>query len=97
MTDDFTTTYNLHCDAITRYCHRNSRDREIGQDLMQETFLRYWNYLQRGEEIPNVRALLYRIAHNLFIDHVRKKKEASLDHMLESGFAPSVDPWSQTL
>jgi len=94
--DDFTAIYELHHDAIFRYCYWKSRDREVGQDLMQETFLRYCICLQNGQKILQTRAFLYRIAHNLFINHVRRKKEASLDGLLETGFEPAVDAWHIT-
>ena len=96
MIDTFTATYDQNQDAIFRYCYWKSQDRDVGQDLMQETFLRYYQCLQRKEEIMHTRAFLYRIAHNLFINHVRKKKEASLDHLLEKGFEPATDPWHHT-
>ncbi len=92
----FTALYDLHQNAIFRYCFWKSQDREIGQDLMQETFLRFCVCLQRKDRILNPRAFLYRIAHNLFLNHVRRKKEASLDQLLESGFEPAVDSWHET-
>ncbi len=94
---DFTALYELHHAAILRYCAWKSHDRDIGEDLVQDTFLRFWLCLERGEQVSNVRALLYRIAHNLFVDHVRRKKETSLDVLLEAGFEPSVDPWHVTV
>lgn len=93
---DFTVVYDLYKDAIFRYCLSKSHDPDIGQDLMQETFLRFWLCLQRNEQILIARAFLYRIAHNLFVDYVRKKKEVSLDQLLETGFEPSINPWHQT-
>lgn len=96
MIHDFASVYDLHKDAIFRYCFWKCSDREVGQDLMQETFLRFWQCLQRNDRILIARAFLYRIAHNLFVDHVRKKKEVSLDGLLEAGFEPSVDPWQRT-
>lgn len=96
MSNDFTTNYDLYYDSILRYCVWKSRDKDVGHDLAQETFLRFWVYLQRNEEIVYVRAFLYRIAHNLFVNHIRRKKEVSLDHLLESGFEPTVDAWHQT-
>ena len=93
---DFSDIYDLYNDAIFRYCYWKCRDKDIGQDLMQDTFLRFYKCLQRKEEIQHARAFLYRIAHNLIIDHVRGKKESSLDELLETGFEPSVDLWHQT-
>ncbi len=97
MLDDFTATYDLYQEAIFRYCMHKCGDRDTGKDLTQETFMRYWLCLQRNEPIEHPRAFLYRIAHNLFIDHVRRKKEASLDQLLEVGFEPSIDTWHETI
>lgn len=96
MTHDFTTIYNQHYTEILRYCIRESRDRDTGADLAQETFLRFWQCATQNREILNVRAFLYRIAHNLFVTQTRRKKEGSLDQLLETGFEPSIDPWHQT-
>ena len=96
MIVDFTATHDLYHASIFRYCLSKCRDHAVGQDLTQETFLRFWICLQRKEQILNTRAFLYRIAHNLFIDHVRRKKEASLDQLLETGFEPTIDPWQKT-
>ena len=50
---------------------------------MQEPFLKTWQYLEKWEVVQNIRAFLYRIANNLIIDYSRKKKEESLDLMIE--------------
>jgi len=96
MMHDFTAIYDLYKDPIFRYCLWKCRDRDVGQDMMQETFLRFFLCLQREEEIRLPRAFLYRIAHNLFISHARRKKEASLEQLIEAGFEPIVDPWHAT-
>ncbi len=96
MRNDFTAIYELYQEAILRYCFWKCRDREVAEDLKQAAFLRFWICLERKDEILHARAFLYRIAHNLFVDHVRRKKEDSLDQLLETGFEPGVDPWQQT-
>lgn len=93
---EFTEIYDLYQHAIYHYCLRKCRDPELGKDLTQETFLRFFLCLQRDEKILLSRAFLYRIAHNLIIDYVRKKKEASLDQLVENGFEPSIDHWEQS-
>lgn len=59
---------------------------------MQETFLRTWEYLRKGNTAQNMKALLYRIANNLIIDTYRRdslRKEESLEKLHEdSGFDP---------
>ena len=84
--DIFEQAYNDFSDAIFRHCAFRLRNRERGMDLMQETYLRLWNFMSEGKEIEHMRAFLYRIANNLVIDDVRKKKEQSLDALQEAGW-----------
>ena len=76
--DTFDHAYADYADAIFRHCAFRLMNRERGKELMQETFLRIWIELGKGVEVLNMRAFLYRIANNLIIDDVRKKKEMSL-------------------
>lgn len=50
--------------------------------------MRAWKLVARGEDVKNMRALLYRIANNLIIDEWRRKKAVSLDEMRDEGFDP---------
>lgn len=79
----FETVYEREADAIFRYCLRRVSSRNQAVDLMQETFLRFWRSLVREDTIDNARAFLFTIARNLVIDWYRKKKEASLDQVLD--------------
>ena len=81
----FLGAYDAYGDAIFRFCVMKVSNREVAQDLTQETFLRYWQTLRKGEELQNERAYLYTLARNLVIDWYRKKKESSLDVLFEAG------------
>ena len=87
----FTEIFHEYADAIFRHCAFKVMDRLLGHDLTQETFLRIWKQIEQGKEIENMRAFLYKVADNLVIDHVRKKKPLSLDQLQEQGFDPGHD------
>lgn len=87
---EFLKAYDLYSDAIFRHCFFRVFDREVARDLVQETFMKTWEYLQKGHRIDNFRAFLYKVATNLIIDYSRKKKEISLDALKEQGFDPVV-------
>ncbi len=87
----FEHAYTDYADAIFRHCAFRLMNREIGKELMQDAFLRMWKELQKGTDVLNMRAFLYRIANNLIVDYVRKKKEQSLDELQESGWDIGVD------
>lgn len=67
-------------------------DHSLGEDLVQSTFLKTWSYIVRGGEIQIMKAFLYHILNGLIIDEYRKKRNTSLDIMMEKGFEPSEAP-----
>lgn len=88
--EDFLAAYDAHADAIYKHCYFRLFNADRARELMQETFLRVWEQVNKGTEIKNIRAFLYCIATNLVIDETRKKKTDSLDALEEKGFNPSV-------
>lgn len=65
-----------------------TNDHAIGEDLVQDTFLKTWSYLVKGGKIEMMKAFLYHILNNLIIDQYRKHKTTSLDFLIEKGFDP---------
>jgi len=87
----FEQAYDEYADAIFRHCYFHCFKREEAKDMMQEAFVKTWEYIADGNEIDNVRAFLYRVATNLLINAGRKKKQVSLDELQEQGFDPAGD------
>lgn len=95
MTEDiqrqFLEAYDSYSSAIYRHCFFRVYSKTRAEELVQETFMRVWNYLMQGKKVDNIRAFLYRVANNLIIDESRKKKEESLEVLMDKspGFEPS--------
>lgn len=89
--NQFLRAYDEYAQAIFRHCYFRVFNRERAKELMQETFLRTWKYIGKGQKIDNLKAFLYRTANNLIIDESRKKKESSLDKLEEEGFEPALE------
>lgn len=68
--------YDLHRDSIFRYLWLHLDDVHLAEDLTGDVFLRMLDALPRYRvgHTP-FRAWLYRIAHNLTIDHFRKIRQ----------------------
>lgn len=81
----FIQAYDQYADELYRFCYFKVSDSERAQDLVQESFTRYWQTLRDGKVVGNPRALLYTIARNRITDWYRKKKEDSLDAIQEEG------------
>lgn len=93
MKEDFLQAFDQYGDAIFRFCMVKTSNKEMAEDLTQETFMRFWRAqnAQQNErkKMKNTRAYLYTIAGNLVIDWYRKKKTTSLDARMEAGFDPA--------
>jgi RNA polymerase sigma-70 factor (ECF subfamily) len=64
--------YLIHFDRIYGYLHLSVRNREDAEDLTTQTFLKMLESIERFEwrKVP-FSAWLFRIAHNLAMDHFR--------------------------
>lgn len=54
--------------------YRMVRDRELAEDLAQEAFVRTLNNLDRFDPSYKFSSWLFKIAHNLTVDHLRKRE-----------------------
>ena len=78
----FGALYERFLDPIYRYIFYRISSVEEAEDLTETIFLKAWENIRNREsagEIENVRAWLYRIAHNQVIDYHRKKRPVSVD------------------
>jgi RNA polymerase sigma-70 factor (ECF subfamily) len=65
-------------------------------DLAQETFLKAWRALPKFENRASFFTWLYRIAHNVTYDWLRKKKIQAEGEFDDSEGRPAIAPGSQT-
>lgn len=83
-------------DKIYRYCYFKLFDKQLAQDITQETFLRFFrneSNIRKNQEMP----YLYTIAKNLCIDAFRKKPVESLDVIGEDMAYDPTEQWVNDL
>ena len=85
-----TKVFELLRDPVYRYLFRVLDNPHEAEDLTQEVFLRLYMYLHKGQTVTNIRAWVFRIAHNLAIDHHRKKIQ--FEPMDPAGWDQACDP-----
>lgn len=89
----FAVAHNDYEKKMNVYAFFKVGNRAIGEELVQDTFMKTWKYLVKGGEIETMKAFLYHILNNLIVDEYRKHKTTSLDVLREKGFEPSAkDP-----
>lgn len=67
------TLFQEHSRAVLAFTLRLTGDRFAAEDIVQEVFLRAWQNTAELREVRSVRAWLFTVARNLFIDRVRAK------------------------
>lgn len=87
----FEEAYTRYNDELFRHCYLRVSDRERALELTQESFLRTWEYIEKGHEVLEFRPFLYRTLKNLIIDEYRKKKTQSLEAMVEDTEGGNVE------
>src|SRR5262245_26771645 len=84
--DAFAVLFERYHEAVFNYATWLASDPELGQDIAQETFIRAHHSLHRLGPPFRIRAWLYRMARNLFIDQTRSRSSSeSLDPDSEVG------------
>ena len=95
--DALTNAHLEYHKGLNAYAYFKTHDHAIGEDLVQDTFMKTWLYLVKGGKVELMRAFLYHILNNLIIDSYRKHSTTSLDALLEKGYEPSDDSESNRL
>ena len=85
-----TLAYKDHERGLTLYSFFKLRNRALGEDLVQETFMKTWNYLVRGGKVEVMKAFLYHVLNGLIVDEYRKRRTVSLDVFLLKGVSPTA-------
>jgi RNA polymerase sigma-70 factor (ECF subfamily) len=94
-----------HLDSLYRTALRMTRNSADAEDLVQETCLKAFRYFDRFEEGSNIRAWLFKILTNLFINRYRREARAPIQteydeaedyqlysHLAESGLLSAGNP-----
>ena len=80
---EIATQYDLLREPVFRYLITISVRPEEAEDILHEAFLRaYQDLARRPRRNHNVRAWIFRVAHNLAINHMKRKR------ILRYGFQP---------
>jgi RNA polymerase sigma factor (sigma-70 family) len=87
MHEEFNRLYKELYPVLVRQMATVTHDFDRAEDLIQDLFIRVWNYLARGERPANLKAFIYQSYRNAKIDYFRLKHEkitSSLDWLMSS-------------
>lgn len=78
--------------SLRRYARGLTGNREAADDLVQDTLERAWTRISLWQRRGDLRAWLFSILHNLFVDRVRSARSSPLEPMPEEGVAAMARP-----
>jgi len=87
----FTLAHKDFEEGLNKHAYFKLNNHAMGEDLVQDTFIKTWSYLVRGGKIDVMKAFLYHVLNNLIVDEYRKRKTSSLDVLMDKGFEPNTD------
>jgi RNA polymerase sigma-70 factor (ECF subfamily) len=70
----FGVLYDGHADRMYRYFLRRLRQPGLAEDLAAQVFLQAWRAIEDFRPGPPFQVWLYRIAHNVLVDHLRRSR-----------------------
>ncbi len=70
----FDTLYRRHNDALYRYLLRKCRNRTAAEDVFQDVWGKIIKAKASYRPTAKFTTFMYRVAHNCFIDHIRRNK-----------------------
>ena len=70
--------YEHYSADIFRYAYRQLDDKQLAEDCVSETFQRFLIAVRGGTSFENIRAYLYRVAHNWIADYYRRRPPADI-------------------
>ena len=89
----FEVLYQRHNDALYRYLLRLCHHRDTAEDIFQDVWGKIIKSRQNYRPTAKFSTFLYRVAHNCFIDHIRRNKRHSHSVDVEPDNQP--DPGDQ--
>lgn len=88
----FDAFYARHEQPLYGYLRRLAPTHEIAVELAQETFVRAWRHFDALQAYDRPEAWLYRVATNLTISHLRRKRPLSFSALLAHKNAEGTTP-----
>lgn len=79
----FTTLTSRCYPALCRHATYMVRDSDIAEDIVQEALIKAYLHIRRYDPERSFSTWVYKIATNCALDHLRKKKDRSLDDLEE--------------
>jgi RNA polymerase sigma-70 factor (ECF subfamily) len=79
--ESFDPLVSKYIKPIYNFLYSMSKDKEVADELTQETFLKVWKNLKKFQVDKNFKIWIYTIARNVLLDWFRKKKNINFSQL----------------
>ena len=70
--ESFELFYKMESEKIYKFVNFKINDSFEAEEIVQDIFFNFWDYVREGKEVNDALGLLYKIARNKIIDYYRK-------------------------
>jgi len=81
---DFRKIFEVNSKKIFHLCYGYTGDADAANDLLQETFLKVWQNLEKFRNQAMISTWIYRIAVNTCLTYLRSEKRQAKDELTET-------------
>jgi len=93
--DSFAALYSKHLETVYRYIYYRTGDVRDAEDLTEQVFLKAWEAMSRYRPVGSCFcSWLYRISHNIVVDHHRREKRVIYAELEGDNLPPDGAEWS---
>jgi len=85
----FETLYRRHNDSLYRYLLRLSQNRDAAEDVFQDVWSKIIKSRENYRPTARFSTFLFRVAHNCFIDYVRRNKRHTHNSAIDPDSCPN--------
>ena len=68
---EFLENFEKYSDKLFRHALFRLSNKERAEEIVQECFMKTWDYLRKGNEVKQYSAFLYRTLNNMIVDEYR--------------------------
>ncbi len=91
----FKEIFNKNSKKIYHLCYGYTGDEDSANDLLQETFMKVWQNLDKFKNKSLISTWIYRIAVNTCLTHLRSEKKIAKDELTEQIIENQVEEYSE--
>lgn len=90
-TEDYNKLVKLYTQALYRFCCKMLDDKELAKDVIQDAFLKLWEY-EKEVELDKAKSWLFTTSYRLCLNHLKRNKKLVSDEILASFTTSNTAP-----